>query len=58
MKNIPLVQSICVIVLATASVPDNYDRNISVPTDAARRARLGQSDKLDALRRVSELGRT
>jgi hypothetical protein len=36
---------------------DTYDRNISVLTDAVRLARLGQSDKLDALRRVSNLGR-
>jgi hypothetical protein len=35
-----------------------YDRNIAVLTDAVRRARLGQSDKLDALRRLSKLGGT
>ena len=33
-----------------------YDQNIAVLTDAVRKARLGQSDKLDALRRLSRLG--
>ncbi len=37
---------------------DTYDRNIVVLTDAVRRARLGQNDKLDALRRLSKLGGT
>jgi hypothetical protein len=37
---------------------DTYDRNIIVLTDAVRRARLGQNDKLDALRRLSKLGGT
>jgi hypothetical protein len=35
---------------------DTYDRNILVLTDAVRRARLGQNDKLNALRRLSGLG--
>ena len=35
---------------------DTYDRNIGVLTDAVRKARLGQNDKLDALRRLSKLG--
>jgi hypothetical protein len=35
-----------------------YDRNIAVLTDTVRKARLGQSDKLDALRRLSKLGGT
>jgi hypothetical protein len=35
---------------------DTYDRNIIVLTDAVRRARLGQNDKLDAMRRLSKLG--
>jgi hypothetical protein len=35
---------------------DTYDRNIVVLTDAVRRARLGENDKLDALRRLSKLG--
>ena len=35
---------------------DTYDQNIAVLTDAVRRAQLGQSDKLDALRRLSKLG--
>ena len=34
-----------------------YDRNIVVLSDAVRRARLGQSEKLDALRRLSHFGR-
>ncbi|MGD0901226.1 MAG: DUF763 domain-containing protein [Thermoguttaceae bacterium] len=33
-----------------------YDRNIAVLTDAVRKARLGENDKLDALRRLSKLG--
>ena len=37
---------------------DTYDRNIVVLTDAVRKARLGQNDKLDALRRLSKLGRS
>jgi len=37
---------------------DLYDRNIAVLTDAVRRARLGQNDKFEALRRLSNLGRT
>jgi hypothetical protein len=35
---------------------DTYDRNILVLTEAVRRARLGQNDKLGALRRLSTLG--
>lgn len=35
---------------------DTYDRNIFVLTDAVRRARLGQTEKFDALRRLSALG--
>jgi hypothetical protein len=35
---------------------DTYDRNIVVLTDAVCRARLGENDKLDALRRLSKLG--
>lgn len=35
---------------------DTYDRNILVLTEAVRRARLGQKDKLGALRRLSRLG--
>jgi uncharacterized protein len=35
---------------------DTYDRNIVVLADAVRRARLGQNDKLDAMRRLSKLG--
>jgi hypothetical protein len=35
-----------------------YDRSIVVLTDAVRRARIGQSDKLDALRRLARLGKT
>jgi uncharacterized protein len=34
---------------------DTYDRNIGILTDAVRRAKLGQSDKLDALRRLSRM---
>lgn len=33
---------------------DTYDRNIAVLTDALRRARLGENDKFDALRRLSK----
>jgi hypothetical protein len=32
-----------------------YDRNIAVLTDAVRKARLGENDKFDALRRLSRL---
>jgi len=32
-----------------------YDRNIAVLTDAVRKARLGESDKFDALRRLSRI---
>ena len=32
-----------------------YDRNIAVLTDAVRKARLGENDKFDALRRLSKL---
>jgi hypothetical protein len=32
-----------------------YDRNIEVLTDALRRARLGESEKFDALRRLSRI---
>jgi len=35
-----------------------YDRNIAVLTDAVRRARLGENEKFDALRRLSKLDRT
>lgn len=35
---------------------DTYDRNIAVLTDAVRRAQLGQNDKVDALRRLAQLG--
>jgi hypothetical protein len=34
---------------------DVYDRNIAVLTDAVRKARLGENDKFDALRRLSKL---
>jgi hypothetical protein len=34
-----------------------YDRNIFVLTEAVRKARLGQNDKLDALRRLSNVSR-
>jgi hypothetical protein len=37
---------------------DTYDQNIAVLTDAVRRAQLGQSEKLDALRRLSKLGKS
>ena len=33
-----------------------YDRNITVLTDAVRRARLGENDKFESLRRLSNLG--
>lgn len=33
-----------------------YDRNILVLTDAVRKARLGENDKFEALRRLSRLG--
>ena len=33
-----------------------YDRNITVLTDAVRKARLGKNDKFEALRRLSKLG--
>jgi len=33
-----------------------YDQNIAVLTDAVRRARLGENDKLAALRRLASLG--
>jgi len=32
-----------------------YDRNIAILTDAVRKARLGQNDKFDALRRLSRV---
>ncbi|MCE5267907.1 MAG: DUF763 domain-containing protein [Planctomycetaceae bacterium] len=35
---------------------ETYDRNIVVLSDAVRRARLGENDKLAALRRLSKLG--
>jgi len=35
---------------------DTYDRNIVVLTDAVRKARMGENDKLDALRRLSKVG--
>jgi len=35
---------------------DTYDRNILVLNEAVRKARLGQNDKLNALRRLSNLG--
>ncbi len=34
---------------------DTYDRNVAVLTDAVRKARLGQNDKFEALRRLSRL---
>ncbi len=34
---------------------ETYDRNIVVLTDAVRKARLGENDKFDALRRLSRL---
>jgi len=34
-----------------------YDRNIALLTDAVRRARLGENDKFDALRRLSRVAR-
>jgi uncharacterized protein len=37
---------------------DTYDRNIAVLTDAVRKARLGQNDKFEALRRLSKLSGT
>jgi len=37
---------------------DTYDRNIFVLTDAVRKARLGQNDKLKALGRLARLART
>lgn len=37
---------------------DTYDRNIVVLTDAVRRARLGENEKFDALRRLSALNAT
>jgi hypothetical protein len=33
-----------------------YDQNIAILTDALRRARLGENDKIDAFRRLSRLG--
>ena len=36
---------------------DTYDRNIALLTDAVRKARLGQNDQFEALRRLSNLGR-
>jgi hypothetical protein len=35
---------------------DTYDRNIFVLTAAVRRARLGENDKFNALRRLSKIG--
>ena len=35
---------------------ETYDRNIAVLTDAVRKARLGENDKFDALRRLSKMG--
>lgn len=32
-----------------------YDRNIAILTDSVRKARLGENDKLEALRRLSKL---
>ena len=34
---------------------ETYDRNIAVLTDAVRRARIGENDKFDALRRLGRL---
>ncbi|HID74564.1 MAG TPA: DUF763 domain-containing protein [Planctomycetaceae bacterium] len=34
-----------------------YDRNIFVLTDAVRKARIGQNEKMQALRRLAQLGR-
>jgi hypothetical protein len=36
---------------------ETYDRNVFVLEEAVRRARLGRNEKLDALRRLSRLGR-
>lgn len=36
---------------------DTYDRNIAVLTDAVRRARLGQNDKFQALKRLAQTGK-
>jgi hypothetical protein len=35
---------------------DTYDRNIFVLTEAVRRARLGENDKFNALKRLSKIG--
>jgi hypothetical protein len=32
---------------------DTYDRNIELLTEAVRRARLGENDKIEALRRLA-----
>jgi hypothetical protein len=32
-----------------------YDRNIAVLTDAVRKARIGETSKSDALRRLSKI---
>jgi len=37
---------------------ETYDGNIVVLTDSVRRAKLGQNDKMDALRRLAKLGPT
>jgi hypothetical protein len=34
---------------------DIYDRNIAILTDMVPKARLGQNDKFEALRRLSKL---
>ena len=34
-----------------------YDRKITVLTDVVRKARLGENDKFEALRRLSKMGR-
>jgi uncharacterized protein len=34
---------------------DTYDKNITILTDAVQKAKLGQNDKFDALRRLSKL---
>jgi uncharacterized protein len=37
---------------------ETYDRNIAVLTDAVRKARLGENEKFNALRRLSQLGQS
>lgn len=37
---------------------DTYNRNVVVLSEAVRRARLGDTEKFDALRRLGRLGRS